>query len=88
MDSRKQFEERFPVPFNADWSDEHQRYVWNKESNSLTAAMEHSKLWESWQASRESLEVDLGSMTNNGYEGFYPANQIKRALRDSGIRTK
>lgn len=44
--------------------------------------------WKGWQASREKLVVDLGSMTNNGYEGFYPANQIKRALRDSGIRTK
>lgn len=44
--------------------------------------------WESWKASRESLVIDLGTMTNNGYDGFYPANQIKRALRDAGVKAK
>ena len=59
MDSRQQFELKYPVPFNADWSDEYQRYIWNKKDNSLTAAIEHSKLWEAWQASRESLVIDM-----------------------------
>lgn len=44
--------------------------------------------WWAWQASRSAVVIDLGMMTNNGFDGFYPANQVKRALRDAGVTTK
>lgn len=44
--------------------------------------------WKCWQASRSAVVVDLGMMTNNGFDGFYLANQVKRALRDAGVSTK
>lgn len=45
-------------------------------------------LWGAWQASRAALVVDLPSMTNNGYEGFYRSTEVVRAMRDAGIKCK
>jgi len=82
MDSRQQFEDKYPLPEGMFFDESQGSYAGTKDFWLWCTR------WESWQESRESLVVDLGSMTNNGYEGFYPANQIKRSLRDSGIRTK
>lgn len=89
MNSRQQFEERFPVPFNAEWSDEHQRYVWNKKSNSLTAAMEHSKIWDAWQASRQSLVVELSEPDElSSPDGWCEYDYAKSAIEASGITVR
>ena len=82
MDSRQQFEEWV----NRECPGADLRHMGDNSESYVNSYVREQ--WTGWQASRESLEVDLGSMTNNGYEGFYPATQIKRALRDSGIRTK
>lgn len=44
--------------------------------------------WQAWQASRATLVVDLPSMTNNGYEGFYREYEVKRVMREAGVSYK
>lgn len=55
---REQFEARFPVPPGVAWSDEHQNYGWVKKS-AFQKTITYRALWTGWQASRESLAVDL-----------------------------
>ena len=83
---REEFEKRFPVPFNADWSYEMQRYEWNEKDNSLSAAMEHNKIFEAWQASRECLVIELpDSVTNSGTAYI---ETIRAFIEKQGIKTK
>ncbi len=46
------------------------------------------EFWVIWQASRAALVVDLPSMTNNGYEGFYRESEVKRVMRYAGVSYK
>ena len=41
-----------------------------------------------WKASRAALVVDLPSMTNNGYEGFYRESEVKEVMREAGVSYK
>lgn len=45
-----------------------------------------SDFWLGWKASRESLVIELPSMTNNGFDGFYPANAVKKAIEAAGLK--
>jgi len=47
-----------------------------------------SMLYDFFKASRAALCVELPSMTNNGYDGFYLANSVKQALKEAGVKTK
>lgn len=55
---REQFEARFPVPLGVAWSDEHQNYGWVKKS-AFQKTITYRALFTGWQASRESLVIEL-----------------------------
>lgn len=42
--------------------------------------------WKIWQASRACLVVTLPAMTNNGYEGFYLAHAVDKAIKAVGAK--
>lgn len=44
--------------------------------------------WTAWQASRAAIEVELPLMTNNGYDGFYLASDVKKAIKNAGLGVK
>lgn len=92
---REQFEKRYPVPFNTEWSEKMKRYVWNEKDNSLSAAMEHNKIFDAWQASRESLVIELpekaritdpSDMLFIGSNGAI--NKCRDAIHAAGVKTK
>lgn len=44
MSLREQFEARFPVPANIQWSEEHQNYGWTKK-NAFGSVITYRALW-------------------------------------------
>lgn len=58
MGMREEFEARFPVPSGVAWNDEHQNYGWVKKS-AFQRTITYRALFTGWQASRESLVIDL-----------------------------
>ena len=90
---REEFEKRFPVPFNADWSYEMQRYEWNEKDNSLSAAMEHNKIFEAWQSSRECLVIELPNPVDfpdgtGDYHQMIDTDDLIDAIHAAGVKTK
>lgn len=98
---REQFEKRYPVPFNTEWSEKMKRYVWNEKDNSLSAAMEHNKIFDAWQASRECLVIELPPsigvtpIGGDGIQEFIDCNGeylhghlVVDAIHAAGVKTK
>lgn len=61
---------------------------YGSREHSAWAHAELADSWEAWQASRAALVVELPPMTNNGYDGFYPAYGVKKAIHAAGVKTK
>lgn len=53
---REEFEARFPIPMYVFWHDETQHYM--SHGNPL-GCLTYRGRWEGWQASRESLVIEL-----------------------------
>lgn len=53
---REEFEVRFPVPPYVFWCDKSQHYM---NSGNPLGCLTYRGQWEGWQASRESLVIDL-----------------------------
>lgn len=96
MDSRQQFEEKYPLPQGMYYDDEQNAYAGTKDFWLWCAR------WESWQASRESLVVELpddgiedcqrewGDVCKNTFDCGYvfACRKHEQAILATGIRIK
>lgn len=80
MDSRHQFEEKYPLPEGMYFDNEQNAYAGTKDFWLWCTR------WESWQASRESLVVEIPEMIENCAEDM--ACAMLDAIHSAGIRTK
>jgi len=84
MDSRQQFEEKYPLPEGMFFDESQGSYAGTKDFWLWCTR------WESWQASRESMVVempyDVMHVTNISYEDG--RDDVIAAIHATGIRTK
>lgn len=72
MSSREQFESRFPVPEGVAWNPETSRYVLTELRKSRVHTYEsHVERWVVWQASRETLVIELPNRFAEKYQDYY-----------------
>lgn len=91
---REEFEARFPVPPAVQWSEEHHNYGWIKKS-AFQRVITYRALWLGWQASRESLAVELPSLhpamntACDNYRSWMNCfRACKEAIESLGLRVK
>lgn len=102
---REEFEARFPVPFGVEWRDgDYHISNPNAKRKQITLAghLFYLGRWESWQASRESLVIELpddgiedcqrewGEGCKNTFDCGYnfSCSKHEQAIHSAGIRTK
>lgn len=74
---REEFEAKFQIPFGVEWRDgEYHISKPGKKQITLAGHLFYLGRWESWQASRAAIEVELPS----------PAVQGGNCIRDHAIR--
>lgn len=56
---REDFEARFPTPEDVVWAGNEYRFVGKTPSQGMIYFIEFNSKWEGWQASRESLVIEL-----------------------------
>lgn len=88
---REEFEQRFPVPRGVLWRDG--AYHREKEQQcTLMAHLFYLGRWESWQASRECLVIELPK--ENSYVQssetaiFFLLEDVREAIHAAGVKTK
>lgn len=60
MTNRAEFEGRFPLPSNVQWSEEHQNYGWVRK-DAFQRTITYRALWTAWKAAFESASMCLMS---------------------------
>ena len=83
MTMREQLEVRFPVPAGVQWSDEHQNYGWIKKQ-AFQRTITYRALWTGWQASRESLVIELPP-SGADHDQFWKDDVIE-AIEAAGLK--
>lgn len=92
MTSRQQFETKYPVPAGVAWNPETSRYVLIDLRQAAVSVYEaHVERWVVWQASRETLIVQMPAQLPPGdYRmtvPFYKAIDVVDALNNAGIKS-
>jgi hypothetical protein len=84
MTNRTQFETRYPVPEGVTWNESLGMYevtdIWKLEKP-ITIGR-YNWLWEGWQASRDSLVIDLGDME------WLHHDEVRDTLEQSGLKVR
>jgi len=86
---REQFESKFPKPIGMVWCDVARQYV--KALGCICPAAfiaAHNRLWKCWQASRETLVVDLSECGVELFDGgpYYDQCRVGEAIEAQGLR--
>lgn len=88
---REEFEKRFPVPRGVEWRD-YAYHIKNEKQCSLTSHIFYLGRWETWQASRECLAIELPK--ENSYVQssetamFFLLEDVREAIHAAGVKTK
>lgn len=85
MDSRQQFEEKYPLPEGMYFDNEQNSYAGTKDFWLWCAR------WESWQASRESMVVELPRGFSTDYcngDAVFDAEEIMFSISKAGAKYK
>jgi hypothetical protein len=84
---RKEFEGKFPVPSRVNWSSRLNRY--GAKSFDFIEVRIFMARWEAWQASRESLVIELPSDQCIDIHGYSPkATRLycRKAIEAAGLK--
>ena len=92
MTSQQAFEKAYPMPLGATRMGDAYSYAATDNINTRIDQGMHADRWETWQASRQALEVELPSGFSCG-EGYFSqlvmgADEVKSSIRAAGIRIK
>lgn len=52
------------------------------------AECETHTAWIAFNAALDAVVIELPPMTNNGFDGFYPAYGVKKAIESTGLGLK
>ena len=99
MNSREQFEQTFPVPSNIRWSEEHQSYGFiRRKGNDISQVHRYRSMWNAWQASRETLLVELPARMNENTQSYErdlanmafneAVDDCREAIETAGLKVK
>lgn len=90
---REEFEIRFPVPFGVEWRDgSYHISKPNRQQVTLLSHLFYIGRWETWQASRAALVIELPSARNSSCAFFtdecFDADELVKSLESLGIQVK
>ncbi|HHX4274720.1 TPA: hypothetical protein ACU95R_005791 [Pseudomonas aeruginosa] len=93
---REEFEDRFPIPEGIEWRNTDYFPVQTNNVHEYVAlagvAAQYTSMWESWQASRAALRVELPKSDYadqlDGDAYVMESRAVAKALQQAGIEVK